>query len=156
MANLLLLTGPEQGKRLPLSEERISLGRDPKCGIVITERMVQSEFPVDDSNSISRKHALISCEGDKYFIEDGDGHGHRSRNGVFVNDKKVPFPDRIQLRHNDRIRLCKLVCVFQDVDSTFSLEEAISHRISLQSQSADRLRIVLEISNSLSRALEID
>jgi phosphoserine phosphatase RsbU/P len=159
MADLLLLSGPEQGQRLPLQGDRIILGRDTACGIVIRESMVRGDV-TGDANSVSRKHAVISCEGDTYYIEDGDGQGRRSRNGVYVNDQKAPYRGRVPLRNNDRIRICNFICTFHDAtESSFSVEESIDHESSvhpLQAQPAETLRIILEISNSLSKDLEID
>jgi serine phosphatase RsbU (regulator of sigma subunit)/pSer/pThr/pTyr-binding forkhead associated (FHA) protein len=159
MADLVLLSGNEQGQRIPLQGDKIILGRDTTCDIVIKESMVRGDVP-GDANSVSRKHAVISCEGGSYYIEDGDGHGRKSRNGVYVNDQKVPLKQRVLLRNNDRIRICNFVCVFQDeLESSFIVEESIDHESSvhpLQAQPAETLRIILEISNSLSEDLEID
>jgi serine phosphatase RsbU (regulator of sigma subunit) len=160
MAHLLVLTGDEPGRRLPLHGDRIVLGRDDKCEIVITKSMVRSDAAARLTDSVSRRHAVVTCEGDKFFIEDGDGRGKKSRNGTYVNDQRLPFPGRVPLRNDDRIRICDFVCTFFDgPDSGFSVEAAIdkdsSHQ-SLQAQPAEKLRIILEISNSLSMALEID
>jgi serine phosphatase RsbU (regulator of sigma subunit)/pSer/pThr/pTyr-binding forkhead associated (FHA) protein len=159
MADLVLLSGNEQGQRIPLQGDKIILGRDTTCDIVIKESMVRGDVP-GDANSVSRKHAVISCEGSNYYIEDGDGHGRKSRNGVYVNDQKVPLKQRVLLRNNDRIRICNFVCIFQDeLESSFIVEESIDHESSvhpLQAQPAETLRIILEISNSLSEDLEID
>jgi sigma-B regulation protein RsbU (phosphoserine phosphatase) len=156
MADLLLLTGPEKGQRFPLLGDRISLGRDPKCGIVIKETLVSRDLAPGDFSNVSRKHAVIVCEGDRYYIEDGDGQGNNSRNGVYVNEFKAPLTGRIRLRSNDRIRICSVAYTFLVDESTFSVEESIDHGSGLETQPADKLRIILEISNSLSQALEID
>ncbi|MFL5244049.1 MAG: SpoIIE family protein phosphatase [Gemmataceae bacterium] len=156
MADLILLTGIEPGKHLPLKGDKITIGRDPKCRIVIKDTMVRLEANVDPSCSISRKHATILCEADNYYIEDGDGRGTKSRNGIYVNDVKVPFPGRICLQNKDRIRICNFVCTFHDSDSTLSVEESVDHGSSLQNQTADKLRIILEISNSLSKTFDTD
>jgi sigma-B regulation protein RsbU (phosphoserine phosphatase) len=156
MANLILLTGIEQGKHLSLKGDIITIGRDPKGGIFIKDTMVRLEADVDPSSSISRKHATIFCEGDNYYIEDGDGRRTKSRNGIYVNDVKVPFPGRVCLQNKDRIRICNFVCTFQDSDSTLSVEESVDHGSSLQNQTADKLRIILEIGNSLSRTHDTD
>src|SRR5258708_27342066 len=156
MADLLFLTGHEKGQRVPLLGDRISLGRDPKCGIVIKETLVSRDVAPGDFSNVSRKHAVIVCEGDRYYIEDGDGQGNNSRNGVFVNEFKAPLTGRIRLRNNDRIRICSVAYTFLDDESTFSVEESIDHGSGLEAQPADKLRIILEISNSLSKAFEID
>lgn len=47
--------------------------------------------------AVSRRHAVIEKDGDKYIIADLD-----SRNGTFVNDKPVK---RCELRHGDRVQI---------------------------------------------------
>ncbi len=159
MASLYLLTGADQGQRLSLQGSRIVLGRDNGCDIVITESMVRHKS-AGRTSSVSRRHAVVSCVGDKYYIEDGDGQGAKSRNGTFVNDEQVPFPGRVLLRNNDRIRICDFLCNFDEGPETaFSVEASIDHDSSIQSlqaQSAEKLKVILEISNSLSSTLDVD
>jgi serine phosphatase RsbU (regulator of sigma subunit) len=111
-------------------------------------------------SSVSRRHAIICCVGGSYYIEDGDGQRGGSRNGTFVNDQKVPYPERLRLHHNDRIRICDFRCAFHDGrEAELTVEASLDHQSStqsLQAQPAERLRVILEISNSLSRALDID
>ncbi|HVS34697.1 MAG TPA: SpoIIE family protein phosphatase [Gemmataceae bacterium] len=160
MAHLVLVSGGEPGLRLPLDRDKTVLGRDADCHIVITQVMVRRGGGSAPVPSISRWHAMISREDGKYCIEDGDGKGKESRKGTFVNDRKTPFPGRVQLHDGDRIRICDFVCTFhQPPDSSFSVEHSIDRSSSvqyLQAQPADRLRVILEISNSLSHTLEID
>ena len=110
MANLLILTGAQQGQSLPLQGNRIVLGREPGCDIEIKETMLHGHPAGSGTGNISRRHAIISCESGQYFIEDGDGQGNPSRNKTFVNDRQVPFPGRHPLHNNDRrhppLRLC--------------------------------------------------
>src|SRR5271166_3129993 len=160
MASLLVLSGREPGLRLALEGDKIVLGRDAGCAIPIDKTMLPGNNAADRINSISREHAIIRCDGGKYSIEDGNGRGGQSRSGTYVNDQKVPFPGRIWLRDNDRIRLCDFVCAFQDEsEHSFTVEASIDHDSSahiVQAQSADKLRVILEISNSLSHTLDID
>ncbi len=160
MAHLVLVSGGEPGLILTLDRDKTVLGRDPECHIVIEEAMVRREPTAGRGPSVSRRHAVISREDTKYFIEDGDGRGKQSRNGTFVNEVKTPFPERVPLRDGDRIRICDFVCIFHEApDSSFNVEHSIDHDSSshaLQVQPAERLRVILEISNSLSHTLEID
>ncbi len=160
MAHLLLLTGAEQGLLLPLEADRISLGRDAQCAIVLKGTMLRQQTAAGVQDTISRKHAVITRDGDQYYIEDGDGRGAKSRNGTFVNDRPVHVLQPVPLRNGDTIRICNFLCTFQDeAESSFSVEEAIDHDSSfsaLKAQPAERLRILLEISNSLSKALDFD
>ncbi len=160
MAHLVLVSGGEPGRRLPLDSDKALLGRGADCHIVIKEAMAPPDAAGPRGPSVSRRHAVISCKEGKYYIEDGDGRGRKSRNDTFVNDLKVPFPGRVLLHNDDRIRICDFVCTFHEApDSTFSVEHSIdqnSSSQSLQAQPADRLRVILEISNGLSHTLEID
>lgn len=59
---------------LPKEAERITLGRDPGCTIII-----------DWDNSVSRVHAEMECLGVPWTVVD-DG---LSRNGTFVNGRRI-------------------------------------------------------------------
>jgi pSer/pThr/pTyr-binding forkhead associated (FHA) protein len=142
---------------LPLAGNRIVLGRDPACDIVIDEAMVRRDSAPGRPASVSRRHAVISCVRGNYYIEDGDGKV-RSRNGTFVNNK--PISDPILLENNDHIRICGFDCTFLgDREATLPVEASIDHESSshsLQTQPAEKLRVILEISNSLSNTLDVD
>src|SRR5947209_3795149 len=105
MASIVLSTGPKKGLRLPLRGDSIGLGRDARCDIIINESMLPAKS-AGQSDSVSRRHAIISRAGGDYYIEDGDGQGNPSRNKTFVNDARIPFPGRQRLRNGDRIRIC--------------------------------------------------
>jgi serine phosphatase RsbU (regulator of sigma subunit) len=155
MANLLLLSGPRQGQTVPLHRERVLLGRGAECDVVIDESMFRT---TSRRESVSRKHAVISRVGANFYLEDGDGAGRPSRNGTFVNDQRVPVPGRVLLRHNDRLRICDFDCAFHETEAA-SIEVAIDHESStrsLQAQPAEKLRVILDISNSLSTTLDLD
>ncbi len=157
MPGLLLRSGARKGLRLPLEGNRIVLGRDPACDIVIDETMVRRDSAPGRPESVSRRHAVISRVGGNYYIEDGDGKV-RSRNGTFVNNR--PISDPILLENNDHIRICAFDCTFLgDGEAALPIEASIDHESSshsLQTQPAEKLRVILEISNSLSKTLEAD
>src|SRR5262249_6288293 len=129
-------------------------GRNPECQIVI---------PV---TSVSREHAQILRVQARFFIED-----LHSRNGTFVNNQAIT--GRTQLKNNDRIRICDFVAAFlesepapdegledeeDDVGGSTTVEATLSQHGSniLETQPADKLRGLLEISASLSSTLELD
>jgi RNA polymerase sigma-70 factor (ECF subfamily) len=93
MALLQVLEGPGAGTLIDLDADRVTLGRDQGCAVVI---------PV---TSVSREHAQIVRVGGKYFIED-----RQSRNGTFVNGQQINA--RTALKNNDRIRICGFVAAF--------------------------------------------
>lgn len=78
-----------QGKRYPLGEEDVTLGRDAANSIVI------------GSDQASRRHARIFVSGGTHVLVDLD-----STNGTFLNSKLVKEQT---LRHGDVIRIASTV-----------------------------------------------
>src|SRR5262245_47473640 len=91
-ASLHILKGANPGD-VALTQDRVVLGRNPDCHVVI---------PV---TSVSREHALIVRVGTEFFIED-----MKSRNKTFVNNQEVT--ERRQLKNNDTIRICDFQATF--------------------------------------------
>src|SRR5437763_292051 len=87
MASLLIIKGPNNGTTVPLEGEKIVLGRNAECGIIIN-------LP-----AVSREHAMIRRIQGKFYLED-----LRSRNKTFLNGQEVGT--RTLLKNNDRIRIC--------------------------------------------------
>jgi len=157
----MILKGTEQGQRYPLSEERTILGRNRDCHVVI-------DFP-----AVSREHAHILQVSGKFYIEDRD-----SRNGTFVNNQQIG--GRTLLKNNDRIKICDFLCTFQDgtvvkplpvelrpeepegeegeTSSTVEtrLGAQISSHLLLESQPAEKIKALLDISTNLAKTLELD
>jgi serine phosphatase RsbU (regulator of sigma subunit)/pSer/pThr/pTyr-binding forkhead associated (FHA) protein len=148
MASLHVLRGANEGTLIPLEGDRFVLGRNPDCAIVI---------PI---TSVSREHAQIVRVQGRFFIED-----NKSRNGTYLNDKAVTA--RTPLKNNDKIRICDFVAAFLDKeaqpddqmeDSTSTIEAVVtqsSHQL-LETQPAEKLRHLLEISSNLSKTLDLE
>src|SRR3954469_582444 len=98
---VLLIQEPDGSLREePLTAERVVLGRDPHCDIVLPGRL------------ISRQHAAISRAGRAYTLEDLS-----SRNGTAVNGEMLASPRA--LRDGDRIELGGIGgLTFTDGDAT--------------------------------------
>jgi serine phosphatase RsbU (regulator of sigma subunit)/pSer/pThr/pTyr-binding forkhead associated (FHA) protein len=152
MANLDALLGPLQGKSYRLDKETTLLGRDSKCDIVIK---------VD---AVSRTHATISRIQGTYYIADGDGCGVRSLSGLLRNNVAVPFPGRVLLADGDLLKICDSVFRFGverpvDDEDTSVIDASVSHLSSkqiLETQPAEKLKVILGISNTLSKTLDLD
>jgi len=154
MPSLHVLKGANEGALIPLDGDKVVLGRNPDCGVVIP------------ATSVSRTHATILRLHGKYYIVDGDGDKERSRNGTFVNNQAVTA--RTPLKNNDKIRICDFQAAFLDGepphddggdDTASSTVEAMlghSSHLLLETQPAERLRGLLEISSSLNQTLQID
>lgn len=82
----------EKGRRIELREDKIIIGRSPRCEIT---------FPV---KHISREHACIYFHNEEYFIEDLD-----STNGIYINGVKIA---KCALRNQDQIELGKIKMTF--------------------------------------------
>lgn len=95
MRNVLqVLQGRDVGREFELTEERILLGRDDACRIILSDVMA------------SRKHALLVCEQDTCWIEDLG-----SRNHTYVNDQ--PIQGRAPLKDSDRVKIGETVFLFR-------------------------------------------
>jgi Nif-specific regulatory protein len=92
-ARLEALAGPLEGKTFPLTEDELSVGREPSNQISLLDSLV------------SRRHCLIRRDGEGFLIKDLD-----SRNSTFVNN--VPVKERL-LADGDQIRVGKSILVFQ-------------------------------------------
>jgi ABC transport system ATP-binding/permease protein len=71
-----------------ITRNSIWLGRDPHCDIVMEA----------DAVMVSRKHAEIRHEGDKYVVYDNG-----SFNGTLINEQRISAPT--QIYHDDQIQL---------------------------------------------------
>jgi two-component system cell cycle response regulator len=79
-------TGPAMGRRYPLGQQSVALGRGEDCDVRITD------------NSVSRRHARVEPSADGYVVED-----QQSTNGTFVNDERLAGPR--PLRDGDYVRV---------------------------------------------------
>ena len=73
IVQLIHIEGPMKGQILELSEHEINIGRHPSC---------QLKFP-PDFNIVSRKHATITREGNRFKLTD------HSSNGTIVNGRRI-------------------------------------------------------------------
>ncbi len=79
-------SGPKQGAWFTLTQQKeTSIGRANVNSIVL------------EDNSVSRSHSVIYLSEGQYYVKDVG-----SRNGTFVNDKKVQ--EQSLLKHGDRIK----------------------------------------------------
>jgi serine phosphatase RsbU (regulator of sigma subunit)/pSer/pThr/pTyr-binding forkhead associated (FHA) protein len=161
MSSLLVLKGPNQGQRIKLDRDRIVIGRNPDCDVVIP------------GNAVSRQHALILRESGQFFLED-----LQSRNKTYVNSQ--PVDGRVPLNDRDRIKICDFLCTFhlssflplpeelrkeeenaeEDDGATSTvmstMDVSSSQNVLIQTQPAEKLKVLLEITNSLTKTLELE
>ena len=84
--------GGRSGEAFMPQGERTTIGRSPECGIFL------------DDVTVSRKHAVIEQQGDRWRIED-----QGSLNGTFVNRERV---DAATLADGDEIQIGKYRLTF--------------------------------------------
>ena len=104
-AVLMVEQGIPDASVIPLDQSACLLGKSPEASIVI------------DDPYVSRRHAQITRDQDRFRIED-----LKSKNGTFVNGARLSSRSHI-LRNGDRIELArgKVVLRFQTWGSTVTL-----------------------------------
>ena len=164
-----MLNGNSAGRQFRLDEPRMVLGRHPDCDIVL------------EVGAVSRQHAKISKVGTDYRIED-----LHSRNGTFVNGEQIQGVhvlqngDRVkicdltfafsmdqsslELRQRDDLNDTSLASAMFVEDGERSNSTIMSRldiaagaggvRLSVNAET--KLRALIEITQSLSRALVMD
>ncbi len=82
------VVGEIQGKTFSIKHAQTTLGRTHQNHVIVPD------------NNISRHHATFFVEDDKISVQD-----ENSRNGVIVNDTKIPAGKKFKLKHGDRIQI---------------------------------------------------
>ena len=83
---LVLITGPNPGKRFVLSQREYTVGRDPECDIVV------------DLDNVSRRHARFTVGNHRVYVEDLD-----STNGTYVGNDEIR--EQTELRSGDFVKV---------------------------------------------------
>lgn len=96
--SLELLTG---GGRWPLRPGVLTIGRDKRCDIYLDARVIQ------EKRLVSGVHAHLLCEGEEVYLFDGAPGGGPSKNGTYLNNRRVPYGGQ-RLRDGDVIVLAAL------------------------------------------------
>ncbi len=96
-ARLEAVSGPLKGKLFPLTEDEVSIGRDPSNVISLLDSLV------------SRRHCVIRRTEGAFHLQDLE-----SRNSTFVNG--IPVRER-ELSAGDQIRVGNSVLIFQEPDT---------------------------------------
>lgn len=170
MPSLILLKSPNgQGSRqtYPLTKPAIVIGREENCDVVVP------------NNAVSRRHAKIIQADGQFFLED-----LKSRNKTFLNNREIDAG--VPLKNDDRIKICDFLFLFTDdrvtatnpaplpqefgpdrdendgdaLDvSATTVQSSVPHsaaRQLLDVQPTERLRILLDVSTTLSKTLELE
>jgi serine phosphatase RsbU (regulator of sigma subunit)/pSer/pThr/pTyr-binding forkhead associated (FHA) protein len=170
MAVLRALLSPDPGELFPLESDTNVLGRHPQCDIVL------------ESAPVSRQHARISMRDGNYFLEDLNSRNGTYLNGKLVT-KVQPLQEGDEIGICDLLfafhaekpepnlsstqlprRTVEQQTTFVDDDKLASGSvimtkvdlSAGSTGLSLQVNTEAKLKALLEISQHLSRALELN
>lgn len=153
-ASLTIVRGESPGKRIALSGDKLVIGRSPDCGLVI---------PL---NAVSREHAQLVRINNQWYVKD-----LKSRNKTFVNDAEVNPDIPVRLRNGDKLTICDNVFEFTEEveeearsaapedEGTSTVTTTLEARGGaglLETASAERLRVLLDITNALSATLELE
>jgi hypothetical protein len=84
--------GGRSGETFALEQSPTTIGRSPECAIFL------------DDVTVSRKHAVVTQDGDRWKLED-----QSSLNGTFVNRERV---DSAQLTDGDELQIGKYRLTF--------------------------------------------
>ncbi len=158
-----MVKGPEEGRVQELIKDSVVFGRQATCDVVI---------PV---TSVSREHAFMHTADGLYHLLDKG-----SRNGTTVNGEKVPSDGQGRaLRHGDLIQICEVEYLFEepskgpigspdlesietssipDEDENTCVNEILKQTTQqiLDTQPAEKLRLLLDITGAFSKTLELD
>lgn len=89
---LKVQSGSHAGKEIGVSSEKFLVGRSESCQLR------------PKSESVSRKHCIIVLKDNRVLVQD-----LKSRNGTFVNEKRLPVDKAKVLAGGDILRIGKLV-----------------------------------------------
>lgn len=85
--------GGREGESFLLEGEEVRIGRRPECQVFL------------DDITVSREHAVVRREGERWLIEDLG-----SLNGTYVNRERI---ERAQLEDTDELQIGKYKLIFR-------------------------------------------
>ena len=155
MATLVTMRGPDLGRHFPLQGERVSLGRQVDCAIVLA------------SKQVSRLHAQLVSDGDGGFQVEDLG----SSNGTYLNGQRLSPHRPTPLSERDLLQIGPYVFGLRrapaatadpesPVPESLVVRETVNatslHEALFAQDAATKLQVVLEISQQLARTLDLD
>jgi serine phosphatase RsbU (regulator of sigma subunit) len=144
MVTLDVLEGPEAGRRFPVDEECVVIGRAADASICLP------------SHVVSRHHAKIVVRDGQFFIEDMGSY-----NGTFVNGQRLT--GRTVLTQQDQVRICEFVLILRTESEPAEVGTLIQERVSAATSNPElyaenpgqKLQTLLELGQHLGQALEL-
>lgn len=99
---------PSASKRFELTRKRTSERFVISGNHFVVGKSKHSSFQVTDTTTVSRSHAIFACDSEGCWITDND-----SKNGTFVNDRRLEPHKRELLMDGDSIRLSDELFAFK-------------------------------------------
>jgi sigma-B regulation protein RsbU (phosphoserine phosphatase) len=147
MALLITLQGPEVGRRYPLDGDKMILGRLFESNICLS------------GQAVSRQHAQVLRRDGAFLIEDLG-----SSNGTYLNGNRLPANEPAPFGDRDTLQIGPYVFALRfsapSADPPMVVREKVSaHTLSASlygTDAAAKLQVVLEITQNLGGALDLD
>ncbi|MCC9655456.1 FHA domain-containing protein [Rhodopirellula halodulae] len=89
---LRVQSGSHEGKEIEVSEKRFLIGRSESCQLR------------PKSESVSRRHCILALKDGRVLVQD-----LKSRNGTYVNEKRLPADKAKVLKDGDQLRIGRLM-----------------------------------------------
>lgn len=145
MSRLTIAQGPGAGQTIDPSDTGVVIGRQPGLELTL------------DSGAISRRHARLTWEGGRVFVED-----LKSSNGTFVNEIRITA--RTPLRPGDTLRIGSSILRLMgheprvDPDMTIQRQTVVatSNPELFRDHAGTKLQAVLQLAHHLANAVDTD
>jgi len=123
-ASIIFLSGPEKGRRVPVGQDQLIIGRSADCTVVFDDALV------------SKCHAIISHEDGRWVLCD-----QHSRNGTRVNNRRVRAP--VVLADGDMLQMGDYQLKFE-LDAEDGALQTLAHG-ALVDTAEDDVQVVKEM-----------
>jgi serine phosphatase RsbU (regulator of sigma subunit)/pSer/pThr/pTyr-binding forkhead associated (FHA) protein len=147
MAVLVILKGPNAGRRFLLERTTIDVGRQANSGVCL------------ESQAVSRQHARILCDQGEYFVEDLN-----SSNGTYVNGQRIS--GRRKFSERDTLQVGPYIFGLRQSPTPTPSDDDLVIRAEVTADSSDpslftdnpahKLQVILDITQHLGRTLDVD
>jgi len=149
MGMLVTIQGPDLGRSFPVQRAAVMLGRQQDSDICLNGR------------AVSRHHARITRDNGAFLVEDLD-----SSNGTYINGQRLTPHSPTALTERDALQIGPYVFALRLPGATLKAEPNLVVRETVSASSVPagllgpdagaKLQVVLEISQQLSRTLDLD
>lgn len=145
MSRITIVQGPGAGRTIDPSATGVVIGRQPGLEVTL------------DSGAISRRHARLTWEGDRVFVED-----LKSSNGTFINEVRIT--GRTPLGPGDMLRIGSSVLQWTKAEPRMDLDMTIQRQTVVATSNVElfqehagiKLQAVLGLAHQLANAVDTD